>query len=168
MTCKCELAVFICTRAAHHPDMNFFHAQLRITRENACAMIITTKTINQVSAKLLRSTEADFLYHLDARGMVVEVEHARGRRWRRRPGDDRGGRIRVVLVAGDMLPAHHREEQLPVPLPPGGHSASSRSSSTYGTVRVPSPLPVSVAWPNRTAFARHRQACRRKRRIGDR
>jgi hypothetical protein len=48
MTCKNELPVFICTRVAHHPDMNFFHAQLRITRENACAIIITTKTINQV------------------------------------------------------------------------------------------------------------------------
>lgn len=35
MTCKCELPVFICTRDAHHPVMNFFHAQLRITRENA-------------------------------------------------------------------------------------------------------------------------------------
>jgi hypothetical protein len=60
MTCKCELPVFICTRDAHHLDMNFFHAQLRITHENACA-IIMTKTINQVLAKLLRSTEADYL-----------------------------------------------------------------------------------------------------------
>jgi hypothetical protein len=86
-------------RDVHHPDMNFFHAQLCITRENACA-IIMTKTINQVSAKLLRSTEADY-YHLDAGGMVVEVEHMRGR-WRRRPSDDGGGRLRVVLVAGDI------------------------------------------------------------------
>jgi hypothetical protein len=30
--------VFIRGRGAHHPDMNFFHAQLRITLENACTM----------------------------------------------------------------------------------------------------------------------------------
>ena len=38
-----QATVFIRGRGAHHPDMNFFHAQLRITLENACTMMMTNK-----------------------------------------------------------------------------------------------------------------------------
>ena len=89
--------------------------------------------------------------HLDAGGVVVQVERARRSGGRRRAGHDDGrGRLGVVLVAGGgVLAGHHREEQLPVPLP-AGHRARSRIDSGQQQDETD----VSRAWPNRTIFAR--------------
>lgn len=59
MTCKCEelQCTFIRGRgcALYHPDINFFHAQLRITLENACTMVDKSATALEPTILCLKS-----------------------------------------------------------------------------------------------------------------